>query len=650
MAVRIEPVSSVARVVIDNPPVNAASQAVRTGLMEALEETGSRPEIRAVVLCTAGRSFVAGADITGLDAPPTAPSLSDVLLAIECSAKPWVAAIHGVALGGGLELAMACHGRVASADARLGFPEVTLGLIPGAGGTLRLPRLVPADRALEMIAGGKPISARMAHSAGLIDRVIESALIDEAIDLALMLSREPVVSTLSRPCRAAASAESFRATRNRITERARGQAAPLAAIAAVERALREPVDGALAAERDSFLNLKAGPQSVALRYLSAAERRAPKIPEVDDSNFRPLNRVGIVGGGTMGTGIAAACLLAGIPLSLVERDDVAAETARKRADAILDGALKRERIRSVEHAAAREALNVSTEYDALSEVDLIIEAVYEDLDTKREVFARLDDAAHGRAVLATNTSYLDVNEIAGAVRDPSRVIGLHFFAPAYVMRLLELVVSDAATPEAIATGLALSKRLGKVAVPTKVCEGFIANRIMSSYRSEANCLIGEGAMPWEVDAAMRGFGYPMGVFEMQDLSGLDIAWAVRKRQSSGGRTPGLGVAIADRLCEAGCFGRKSGRGWYEYVSGKAMPNPKVDSLIREESHVRGTVRNTFSGDQIMDRILGAMQRESRAVLSEGIARRASDIDVAMVLGYGFPRWRGGPMFMADRGA
>ena len=650
MVVHTELEGPIARVVIDNPPVNAVSQAVRAGLIAALEEAESHPEIRAVVLCGAGRGFVAGADIKEFDAPPVAPILPDVLMAIEDAAKPWIAAMHGVALGGGLELAMACHGRVASRDARLGLPEVTLGIIPGAGGTVRLTRLISAERALQMIAGGKPISARAALAAGLIDRVAEDALIEEAIDLALSLSREPVAPTLARPCRPAASAEAFRAAKDRIAARSRGQVAPLAAVAVVERALREPAMTALAAERQTFLELKAGPQSAALRYLFAAERRAAKLPEVDTSLSLPLDGVGIVGGGTMGAGIAAACLLRGVPVSLVERDGDAARSARERTEGALKGALKRGLIGAAEHVAALEMLKVSIEIGTLSRANLIIEAIHEDLDAKREVFARLDVVAHPGAVLATNTSYLDVTEIAKTVRDPSRVIGLHFFAPANVMRLVEIGISEAASPAAIASGLALAKRLGKVAVPAKVCEGFIANRIMSSYRREADNLIEDGALPWEVDAAMRGFGYPMGVFEMQDLSGLDIAWAMRRTREARRPAAERYVAIADRLCEAGRLGRKAGRGWYDYASGNAMPDPEVEAVITAESRRKGIVRRTLSEEEIMDRILRAMQSEALAVLSEGIARRASDVDVAMVLGYGFPRWRGGPMYMADGGA
>ena len=649
MAVCIEHAGLAARVVIDNPPVNAASHAVRTGLIRALDEIESSCGIRAVVLCCAGRSFVAGADIKEFDAPPVAPFLPDVLMAIEGAAKPWVAAIHGFALGGGLELAMACHGRVASADARLGLPEVTLGLIPGAGGTVRLPRLVPAERALEMIAGGKPISAPTALAAGLVDRIAEDALIEEALDLAHMLSRVPVVPTLSRPRRTASSAKAFDAARDRIAARSRGQVAPAAAIAAVERALREPPESALVAERDSFRDLKAGPQSAALRHLFAAERQAPKVPEADASESLPLDSVGIVGGGTMGAGIGAACLLRGFPVSLVERDATAARSARRRTEDVLEGARKRGVIGPDQHAAARRAFRVSVDPGVLSDAGFVIEAVYEEMAAKRDVFALLDEVTLPAAVLATNTSYLDVNGIAESVADPSRVIGLHFFAPAYVMRLLEVVVPDAASSAAIATGLALAKRLGKVAVPSGVCEGFIANRIMSSYRREADLMIEEGAMPWDVDAAMRGFGYPMGVYEMQDLSGLDIAWAMRKRRAARQPAEERPVAIADRLCEAGRFGRKAGRGWYDYASGEAVPDPEVEALIEAESRSRRVIRRAFSEAQIMERILGAMQREARAVLSERIARRASDIDVAMVLGYGFPRWRGGPMFMAGHG-
>jgi 3-hydroxyacyl-CoA dehydrogenase len=644
MAVRIARDGEVAVVTIDTPPVNAASHAVRQGLADAVRQCDGDPEVRAVVLICAGRSFVAGADVKEFDRPPQPPLLPEVIAAIEGAAKPWIAAIHGTALGGGLELAMGCHARVATAEAKLGLPEVTLGLVPGAGGTVRLPRLVPADLALRMISGGKPIGAAEARTAGLIDVVAEGDLLAEATAMALRPG-EPR-RTLLLPPRPPADPAAFAAEAERARARARGQVAIAAAVDAVERALSRPASEALALERAAFLRLKSGPQSAALRHIFFAERSTLADPRCAGPS-RPVDRIAVIGGGTMGAAIAAACLLSGLTVSMIERDAEAAEAGAQRLAGLLSETAARGLISPAGKADALSRFSARADYAATAEADLVIEAVFEDIEVKKTVFVALDAHARPDAILATNTSYLDVNEIAASLRDPSRVVGLHFFAPAHVMKLLEIVLPDAVADDVVATAAALSKRLGKIGVLSGVCDGFIGNRIMSAYRREADYLVEDGALPWEVDAAMRAFGFPMGVFEMQDLSGLDIAWAMRKRRASSRDPSERYVGIADRLCEAGRLGRKAGAGWYDHADGRPRPSPWVEALIAEERRRKGIVPMTIPAPAIMNRILTTMLAEADKVIAEGIARRPEDVDVVMVNGYGFPRWKGGPFFFAE---
>ncbi|KNG92330.1 3-hydroxyacyl-CoA dehydrogenase NAD-binding domain-containing protein [Pseudaestuariivita atlantica] len=638
MTVSVTRTGAIARVTIDNPPVNAASHAVRSGLMKAVADCEADAAVTAVILHCAGRTFVAGADIREFDAPPQEPHLPDVIAAIEGASKPWIAVLHGTVLGGGLELAMGCHARVAAPGTRLGLPEVNLGLIPGAGGTVRLPRLVPADVALTMIAGGKPVPADAALASGLIDAVAGGDLLDAATALAGDVTPEP---TLDRAVRAPQDRDAFDRQAATLVAKARGQVSVAEAVRAVERALDLPAAEALAAERAAFLDLKGHPQARALRYIFFAERGTLSDPRCKGAT-RPVEQVAVVGGGTMGSGIAAACLFAGLTVHLMERDAPAASAGSMRVAQILDGAVTRGRMTQGARDSLQMRFSASAAPADLAQADLVIEAVFEDRDAKTEVFAMLDAQTRADAILATNTSYLDVTALARTVADPSRVIGLHFFAPAHIMKLLEIVVPDGVADDVVATAAALSKRLGKTAVLAGVCDGFIANRVLTAYRQEADALIEGGASPYEVDAAMRGFGMPMGVFEMQDLSGLDIGWAARKRRAAAG-VPGYRPApISDALCEAGWFGRKTGRGWYRYDEGAAAPCPDVAALLARHRPDR-----PIDADRIMARILGAMQREGAAILDEGIAARASDIDVAMVAGFGFPRWRGGPMFLSD---
>jgi len=643
MTVTVAREGAIAVVTIDNPPVNAASHAVRAGLLEAIRACDADPDVRAVVLTCAGRTFVAGADVKEFGQPPHPPILPDVVDAIEMAAKPWVAAIHGTALGGGLEIAMGCHARVATADARLGLPEVTLGLIPGAGGTVRLPRLVPADLALRMVSGGKPIGAATAIEAGLIDAIADGNLLTAAKDLATDLDGPR--RTLSLPPHHAADPAAFDAAADTAIRRARGQLSIPEAVAALRRALTLPAADALAAERDAFLRLKDSDQSSALRHIFFAERATLSDPRCKGP-ARPVDHVAVIGGGTMGAGIAAACLLKGMRVTMVERDSDAAEAGAQRVGDILSDSAARGLLGAAAQAAALGRFAARSDYAATADADLVIEAVFEDMAVKKDVFAVLEAHTRTKAILATNTSYLDVNEIAGTLDNPSRVVGLHFFSPAHVMKLLEIVLPDAVADDVVATAAALAKRLGKIGVLSGVCDGFIGNRIMSAYRREADYLVEDGAMPWDVDAAMRAYGFPMGIFEMQDLAGLDIAWAMRKRRAATRDPSERYVAIADHLCEAGRLGRKTGKGWYDYDGGKPRPSDAVAGIIADERRLKGVKPAPVAPDAIIDRILSALLAEADRVLAEGIARTADDIDVVMVNGYGFPRWRGGPCFAA----
>ena len=648
MSFSIKISGSIAQVTMDNAPVNALSQASRQGLMDALVQVKEDSEVRAVVLRGKGGTFCAGADVREFSTEPTKPYLPDVLSTIENSRKPWIAAIDGFALGGGLELALACHYRLAKKEAHLGFPEVKLGLIPGAGGTVRLPRLIAAGRALEMIAEGEQISASTAMLYGLVDELVEGDLDRAALHMAELAGEHPCPQPLSSRLPAGpGNPIGFKNMKDKIRRRTRGQIAPDAAIEAVELSLRRPAEEAFKAERASFLALKSGPQSASLRHVFFAERTAGKIARAKGAKPLPLRHIGIVGGGTMGAGIATACLQAGLSVTMVERDENAFCDGLKRVDAAIGKACSIGKMSKTEADVAKEAFRGGTDYSKLGDCDLVIEAVFEDMGVKKDVFAKLDAATRSNTVLATNTSYLDVDEIAKAVNDPTRVIGLHFFSPAHVMKLLEVIVAAKASADALATGISLGHRLKKTIAAAGVCDGFIGNRIMSAYRREADYMIEDGALPHEVDEAMTDFGFPMGIFAMQDLAGLDIAWAMRKRRAVNRPANERYVEIADRLCEAERFGRKSGKGWYDYSQSKSgVTDPEVTALIEAEAERKGIKRKPLKRKEILERILMAMQKEGQQIVDEGIATSGGVIDVVMINGYGFPRWRGGPMFLA----
>jgi 3-hydroxyacyl-CoA dehydrogenase len=643
--VRYERAGDVALVAVDNPPVNAASHAVRAGLVAALERAAEEG-VRAVGLYGEGRTFIAGADIREFGRPPADPWLPGVCDAIENSPVPVACTIHGTALGGGLEVAMAAHARVALPSARMGLPEVTLGIIPGAGGTQRMPRLAGVARALDLILSARQASAKEALEAGLIDWIEDGAPRDVALRAARAVAEGKIgwrrTGDLPAERDDAAVAEAI----GRLERRSPQLFAPRRAAEAVGSS-HLPLEEGLRRERALFEECLDHPQRAALIHAFFAERAVAKIPEAG-ATPRAVGAVGVLGGGTMGSGIATAALLAGLRTVLVERDAEALARARATVEGNLAGAVERGKLSEGRRAEALEAFRGETDMAALSEADLVVEAVFEDMDLKREVFARLDAVARPGAVLATNTSYLDVDAIAAATARPGDVLGLHFFSPAHVMRLLEVVVGERTAPEAVATGFALARRMRKVAVRAGVCDGFIGNRILAHYRKAVDHLVLDGAAPEQVDAALEAWGFALGPFAVSDLAGLDIGWATRKRLAPTRPPEERYSAVADRICEMGRFGRKSGRGFYLYEDGRRRPDPEVAAIVAAERERHGIAPREVEDGEIVDRVLTAMAAEGARVLEEGIALRPSDIDVTFLAGYGFPRFRGGPMFQADR--
>ena len=644
--VRVEYEGATALVVIDNPPVNATSQAVRAGLDAAMEEAAAS-DAEVIALLGAGRTFIAGADIKEFGKPPQQPGLPDVVGRIEASGKPVIAVLHGTALGGGLEVALGAHARVALPGTSVGLPEVTLGILPGAGGTQRAPRLTGIGPALGIITTGRRLSAVEALEMGLIDRIEEG----EPREVALRMAEEVRAGRLATRRTGELIVEPDDAAVERAAAKLRETAphlfSPHKAVEAVA-ASTGPLDEGLKLERALFLECIASPQRAGLIHAFFAERAVAKIPEAG-ATPRKVESVGVIGGGTMGSGIATAALLAGLPVTLAERDGDALARGRGTVEKNLAGAVKRGKLAEAKRdAILADALAATTEFDALAGCDLVIEAVFEDMAVKTDIFRRLDAIAKPGAILATNTSYLDVNEIAAATARPEDVIGLHFFSPAHVMRLLEVVVADHSAPEVVATGFALAKRLKKVAVRAGVCDGFIGNRILSHYRKAVDHMLMDGASPAQIDRAIEGFGFAMGPFAVSDLAGLDIGWATRKRLAPTRPAEERYVPIADRICERGWFGRKTGQGFYRYPEGGGRePNPEVDAIVDDERAKAGIAPRAFTDDEIVARYVTAMIAEGARVLEDGIALRPIDIDAVFLFGYGFPRFRGGPMHHAD---
>ncbi len=649
--VSIRLVSGVAVIEIDNPPVNASSQAVRAGLAAALETANANSAVRAIVIACKGRTFVAGADIREFGKPPVPPGLADVCNLIEASQKPVVAAIHGTALGGGCEIAMSCHARIATPDARLGLPEVKLGLIPGAGGTQRLPRLVGMARAIEIVSSGRMVSTKEAVEIGLIDAVADGVLEDAAVTMALDLAgRElPVTSSVtSQRGVAAFDGAAITAQIAQIETRARGQLSPGHAARATLLAASLPFAEGLAMERATFTELVATEQSAALRHIFFAEREAGRVPDIAGIMPRAITTVGVAGSGTMGSGIAAALAEHGFSVIVVEQTPDAAARGLERIAAIHGRALKAGRISRQVHDQRLAATMMTDDLAAFAPCDLVIEAVFDDLDVKRALFAGLSRIVRADTVMATNTSYLDPGATGEAATHPERVVGLHFFSPANIMRLVEVVKTPATAPDVLATAFALAKKLGKLPVLAGACEGFIGNRIFATYRKQCEYMLEDGALPHEIDAAMETFGLPMGPFAVFDLAGLDIAWARRKRLAATRDSAERQVRIADQLCELGRFGQKTGAGWYAYENGQRKPDAAVARIIEAEAALKDITRRAIPPDEIRMRIIAAMVNEGARLLEEGMAARASDIDLVFVNGYGWPAWRGGPMFQAGR--
>lgn len=640
-------------VTIDNPPVNALGAAVRQGLLAAMQQAQADAAVAAVLLVGAGKAFIAGADIREFGKPPVVPILPEVCRAIENLNKPVVAVLHGAALGGGLEVALSAHYRLALPAATLGLPEVNLGLLPGSGGTQRAPRLMGVQAATTLMLSGQPLKAQAALQAGLVDKLVEGPdplAAGLAYVLELLAANAPVRRTrdlaIAEPQVALAWLDAQKAE---TAKKSRGLFSPLKIIECVQAALQLPFDEGMVRERALFMECLDSPQRAGLIHAFFAEREVVKVPEAQAAQPRPVASIAVIGGGTMGAGIAVAALDAGLPVTMIERDAESIARGRANVEKVYNALVAKGRMTDAAQAAVMARYTGSTDYADIAQVDLVIEAVFEDIEVKKAVFRELDRVCKPGAVLATNTSYLDIDAIAAATRRPQDVIGLHFFSPANIMKLLEIVVSAKVAPDVVATAFELAKKLKKVPVRAGVCDGFIGNRILAVYKQAADYLLEDGASPYEIDAAVRGFGFAMGPFQVTDLAGGDIGWATRKRRAATRDPKARYVEIADRICERGWFGQKTGRGFYLYPDGArtGQPDPEVLAIVDAERAKKGVTPRSFSADEIMRRYMAAMVNEGANVVHEGIALRPLDVDVTFVAGYGFPRHRGGPMKWAD---
>ena len=656
-SVTFERHDDVALLRLTNPPVNGLSFAMRAALGARVAEALADDAVEALVIAGADRMFCGGADIREFSAPPPpgAASLPAILDEIEASPKPVVAAIHGVAAGGGMEVALACHVRLAAPGTRLGLPEVTLGILPGAGGTQRMPRLIGVEAALDVIVGGKLHPVEKAVALGFVDECVEGDLLATAIARARQLAadRTPLrrASELEEHLEAARGRpEIFDDFRKKMAKRARGFDAPYACVDCVEKALSMPYAEALKNERAVFNRLRESDQSAAQRHAFFAEREVAKIPDVPkDTPARPIATAGVVGCGTMGGGIAMSIANAGLPVTVLESSQEALDRGMAIIRKNYAATVAKGRLSRAEMDARLARITPILDDAGLGAADVVIEAVFEELPLKQEVFARLDRACKPEAILATNTSTLDVNVIAAATSRPEQVIGTHFFSPANVMKLMENVRGARTSPQTISTVMKLSKVLGKVGVLVGVCDGFVGNRMLYAYRRQADFLLEEGALPAQIDKVIYDFGLPMGPYQMADLAGLDVSWRVRKAQAPTRPAHLRYSPIADRVCELGRYGQKTGAGWYRYEEGSRVPipDPAIHELIAGVSAELGIERRTIGDDEIVPRCLYPLVNEGAKILEEGLALRASDVDVIWMHGYGFPRYRGGPMFWAD---
>lgn len=644
--ISIERTGDVALICIDNPPVNATGQAVRQGLQDAIERLSAEGSARAIAIYAAGRTFVAGADIREFGKPFVPPALPDVFNIIEASKIPVISVLHGTALGGGLELALSTHARIGIEGLKVGLPEILLGLLPGAGGTQRLPRLTGIPFALEMILSGRQVRADEALKAGIIDRLeagdprgVALKAAQDVVAGSLKTRRTDKIATVPDDAALTETADKLRKTHAHLFS-------PHKCVEAVA-ASTKPLSEGLAIERAAFMECMDTPQRSGLIHAFFGERAVSNIPEAKGP-AREIAHVGVIGGGTMGSGIATACLLAGLKVTLIEVKQDGLDRGIATISGNLDGAVKRGKLKADKRDATQAMLTPSLDMQALADVDLVIEAVFEDMAVKKDIFGKLDTICKAGAILASNTSYLDVDEIAASTSRPQDVIGLHFFSPAHVMRLLEIVVADKTAPDVIASGFALAKKLGKVGVRAGVCDGFIGNRILAHYSKTASYLVLDGATPQQVDRALEGFGFAMGPHKVGDLAGLDIGWMTRKRKAAN-RDPNerYAGAVADRICEEGWFGRKTGKGYYVYEGRDISPNPAVETFIAEEREKAGISPRSFTDQEIVDRYMTAMIVEAARVVEDGTAKRPLDVDMVFLFGYGFPRHRGGPLHYAD---
>ncbi len=626
----------------NNPPVNALSAAVRQGLVDAIEQAEGDDKVKAVVIACEGQTFFAGADITEFGKPPVMPWLPQVVDRIEACTKPVVAAIHGTALGGGLEVALGCHYRVAVPSAKLGTPEVKLGLLPGAGGTQRLPRVAGVGHALEMCATGNPVGAKEAYEAGLIDRIVEGELLPHAVAFAEEVRDiRPLPKSSEREDRLAtvdpAIFDEFRKANSR---RFKGFDAPEANIRAVKAATEKPFGEGVLEERRLFLELMSGQQSKAQQYFFFAERKAAKIDDIpEDTRPRDIRKVGVIGAGTMGGGISMNFLTAGLPVTIVEMGQEALDRGTGVIRKNYEASAAKGKLTGDQVDKAMGLLSPTLDFEALAECDLIIEAVYENMDVKKQVFGRLDTIAKPGAILASNTSYLDVNQIAASTSRPADVLGMHFFSPANIMKLLEVVRGSKTAPDVLLTAMQIGKRIKKVPVVAGVCHGFIGNRILMPRQVEATKLLLEGATPEQVDKVHVDFGMPMGPFQMADLAGVDIGWH---------RDPNRIETLRDALCAIERWGQKKGAGFYDYdEKRRPAPSPVVQEIIEKFAAEKQVQRRNITDEEIVQRTIYPMVNEGAKILEEGMAQRASDIDVVWVYGYGWPVYKGGPMYWAD---
>ncbi len=636
----------VAVLTIFSPPVNALSANVRTGIRDGIAQAEANPDVKAIVLICGGRTFIAGADISEFGKPLSGVSLPEAQAAIENCSKPVIAAIHGTALGGGFEVALVCHYRVAVPSAKLGLPEIKLGLIPGAGGTQRLPRLIGPEAAAEAILSGSPFGAKQAKEWGVVDALVDDAhlregalafarrVIDEKLPLIKVRDRDDkVLAARGKP-------EIFDAIRKANARKFRGFEAWKRAVQAVQDAVELPIDEGLKRERAAFMELLGSQQSKAQRHVFFAERQAAKIADIpDDTPTLPVKKVGVIGAGTMGGGISMNFLNAGVPVTIVETAQAALDRGLSVIRKNYENTAKKGRMSQADVETRMGLLTPSLDLASLADCDLIIEAVFEDMAIKKDIFGKLDKIAKPGAILASNTSYLDVDEIAACTSRPGSVLGMHFFSPANVMRLLEIVRGAKTDKPVLATAMKLAKQIGKVGVVVGVCHGFVGNRMLAQRQREAQALILEGAMPWDVDRVLYDFGLPMGPFAMSDLAGLDIGWSAERSSSS---------TVREILCEQGRRGQKTGAGFYDYDEARnAKPSPLVEKIILDFASRKGINRRTISDEEILQRCLYPMVNEGAKILEEGKAQRASDIDIVWINGYGWPVYTGGPMFWAD---